>query len=126
MTKEIFNINDHSHVVHATSAIPKKPGHTPIVIDLGSYQCRAGYAGITNPQLAFDSIVHKYQNKKTNEQFFTAGNKHYDTSTYSKITSKTIHDQSIIYQFDFAVHQFKRFNVGAFDGPCVFWFRSSF
>ncbi|KAJ2725507.1 Nuclear actin-protein involved in chromatin remodeling [Coemansia sp. Benny D115] len=39
-------------------------GDTPIVIDNGSGQCRAGWATEADPRLEFDNVVAKYRNRK--------------------------------------------------------------
>ncbi|KAI7906081.1 actin-like protein arp5 [Cokeromyces recurvatus] len=47
--------------------------HTPIVIDNGSNQCRAGWASDKNPALIFDNIVSKYRDRRLNESVLAVG-----------------------------------------------------
>ncbi|KAL0078786.1 hypothetical protein F4703DRAFT_1208720 [Phycomyces blakesleeanus] len=46
---------------------------TPIVIDNGSYQCRAGWASEDKPSLIFDNVVSKYKDRKTNKTMIAVG-----------------------------------------------------
>lgn len=45
----------------------------PLVIDIGSWTTRVGWASHDNPQLHFESVVSKYRDRKSREQMILAG-----------------------------------------------------
>ncbi|KAI8978477.1 hypothetical protein BDB01DRAFT_273967 [Pilobolus umbonatus] len=47
--------------------------HTPIIIDNGSYQCKAGYASEKLPTLIFDNVVSKYKDRRLNANVLAVG-----------------------------------------------------
>ncbi|KAG2230003.1 hypothetical protein BDF21DRAFT_422391 [Thamnidium elegans] len=46
---------------------------TPIVIDNGSNQCRAGWSNEKSPSMIFDNVVSKYKDRRLNENVLAVG-----------------------------------------------------
>ncbi|CAO3597798.1 unnamed protein product [Absidia cylindrospora] len=46
---------------------------TPLVIDNGSYQCRAGWANKSTPSMIFDNVVSRYRDRKANASIVSVG-----------------------------------------------------
>lgn len=60
----------------------------PIVIDNGSYHCRAGYGTSNNPHLDFENVFSKYRNRTNNLTYLIAGDDtHLDHNVRSNIRS---------------------------------------
>lgn len=51
----------------------KKYANSPIVIDNGSNQCRAGWSSEKGPSLIFDNVVSKYKDRRLNENVLAVG-----------------------------------------------------
>ncbi|OZJ06870.1 hypothetical protein BZG36_00026 [Bifiguratus adelaidae] len=71
----------------------------PLVIDNGSYQCRAGWANETRPRVAFDSIVSKYKDRRTNTSTHAVGNEIYQDKT-ALTNAKSPFDANIVCEFE--------------------------
>ncbi|KTW28032.1 hypothetical protein T552_01894 [Pneumocystis carinii B80] len=50
------------------------PGNPLILIDNGSWQCRAGYATELSPRIVFDSFVSKYRDRRLMKTYTLVGN----------------------------------------------------
>ncbi|RKP11800.1 hypothetical protein BJ684DRAFT_6793, partial [Piptocephalis cylindrospora] len=46
---------------------------TPLIIDNGSYECRVGWAGETDPRVRFENMVAKYRDRAVNNQVIRVG-----------------------------------------------------
>ncbi|CAO3614941.1 unnamed protein product [Mucor hiemalis] len=51
----------------------KKYANSPIVIDNGSSQCRAGWSSEKSPSMIFDNVVSKYKDRQLNENVLAVG-----------------------------------------------------
>lgn len=71
-----------------------------LVIDNGSFMCRAGWSNYSSPSLIFDNILQKCQTKKDKpEIIYTLGSSHsYPNST--RLLTRTAFDQQLVYQYE--------------------------
>lgn len=53
---------------------PAAPGNSLILIDNGSWQCRAGYASEEWPRMIFDSVVSRYRDRRLMRTYTLVGN----------------------------------------------------
>ncbi|KAI9309009.1 hypothetical protein BJ944DRAFT_65154 [Cunninghamella echinulata] len=76
-----------------------KGSQIPLVIDNGSYQCRAGWANEANPSLVFDNIVSRYRDRKANSSVVAVGMDAYcDPSARS--SARSPFDGNVVCDFD--------------------------
>ncbi|KAI7871446.1 hypothetical protein BDF14DRAFT_1760896 [Spinellus fusiger] len=73
--------------------------HTPIVIDNGSYQCRAGWASEKEPALIFDNVVSKYKDRKTNKTMMVVGMDAY-ADPAGRSNARSPFDTNVVSDFD--------------------------
>lgn len=71
-----------------------------IVIDNGSFMCRAGWSNHSNPSLIFDSILQKYQTKKDNSEIIYTLGSSYIPSNSTRLLTRTAFDQQLVYQYE--------------------------
>lgn len=71
-----------------------------IIIDNGSFMCRAGWSNHSNPSLIFDNILQKYQTKKDNSEIiYTLGSSHIPSNS-TRLLTRTAFDQQLVYQYE--------------------------
>ncbi|KAG0169111.1 Nuclear actin-protein involved in chromatin remodeling [Apophysomyces sp. BC1034] len=73
--------------------------HTPIVIDNGSYQCRAGWATEDKPSLIFDNIVSRYKDRKANVNILSVGMDVY-ADPAGRSNARSPFDSNVVCDFD--------------------------
>ncbi|KAJ1915230.1 Nuclear actin-protein involved in chromatin remodeling [Mycoemilia scoparia] len=79
---------------------------TPIVIDNGSYQMRAGWASENDPRYVFHNVVTKFRNKKiSNSGIVLVGNDAYTDST-ARSNIKSAFDSGILNNYDVLENSF--------------------
>ncbi|KAI7849233.1 hypothetical protein BDC45DRAFT_280243 [Circinella umbellata] len=72
---------------------------TPIVIDNGSYQCRAGWATEKNPALVFDNVVSRYKDRKINLNMVSVGMDAY-ADPAGRSNARSPFDGNVVCDFD--------------------------
>ncbi|KAI9270702.1 actin-related protein, ARP5 class [Phascolomyces articulosus] len=72
---------------------------TPIVIDNGSYQCRAGWATEENPALIFDNVVSRYKDRKANVNMVSVGMDAY-ADPAGRSNARSPFDGNVVCDFD--------------------------
>ncbi|KAL1922867.1 uncharacterized protein VTP21DRAFT_9243 [Calcarisporiella thermophila] len=78
---------------------------TPIVIDNGSYQCRAGWATETDPRLIFDNLASKFRDKKSNTTVVLAGNDIYYDPT-ARSSARSPFEGNVVMNFEYMEYIF--------------------
>ncbi|CDS05618.1 hypothetical protein LRAMOSA08146 [Lichtheimia ramosa] len=73
--------------------------NTPLVIDNGSYQCRAGWATQSNPALIFDSVVSRYKDRKANVNMLAVGMDAY-ADPAGRSNARSPFDGNVVCDFD--------------------------
>ena len=73
--------------------------NTPLVIDNGSTEIRAGWATEQDPRIATENVVAKYRDRKINKVIMLAGSQVY-TDSASRQAARSPFDTDIIYSFD--------------------------
>lgn len=76
--------------------VKKAAKAVPIVIDFGSWQCRAGFANETMPSLVFDQMVHRISNKDGSISFAVGRNA---PMGVSKTSSRSAFDAGLLVHF---------------------------
>ncbi|KAI3658745.1 hypothetical protein MP638_001627 [Amoeboaphelidium occidentale] len=72
--KQIFNISEEQpYLTPAFKVPPSKYHNTPIVIDHGSWQTRAGFSKMDSPCLQFDNLLAKVKDKNTGQNVIVVG-----------------------------------------------------
>ncbi|KAF7732280.1 Nuclear actin-protein involved in chromatin remodeling [Apophysomyces ossiformis] len=73
--------------------------HTPIIIDNGSYQCRAGWATEDKPSLIFDNVVSRYKDRKANVNIMSVGMDAY-ADPAGRSNARSPFDSNVVCDFD--------------------------
>ncbi|KAI8143640.1 hypothetical protein BJV82DRAFT_668679 [Fennellomyces sp. T-0311] len=73
--------------------------NTPIVIDNGSYQCRAGWATEKDPALIFDNVVSRYKDRKANVNMVSVGMDVY-ADPAGRSNARSPFDGNVVCDFD--------------------------
>lgn len=69
----IYDVRDIAYEWECVSSV-SEPGGSLILIDNGSWQCRAGYATELKPRIIFDSVVSKYRDRRLMRTYTLVGN----------------------------------------------------
>ncbi|KAI8581791.1 hypothetical protein K450DRAFT_231201 [Umbelopsis ramanniana AG] len=72
-----------------------KGSSTPIVIDNGSYNCRAGWGSEKSPRFVFDNLVARYRDRKNNVSVVAVGPEIY-ADPAAKATARSPFDSNVV------------------------------
>ncbi|UZJ54615.1 hypothetical protein CBS101457_003935 [Exobasidium rhododendri] len=104
---QIIAVGDRDRVNRTTHSItderkPTQRAGTPLIIDNGSYELRAGFATAstsTAPTLSFENVVSKFRERKTNKSFMLAGSDCF-ADTQSRAGVKSAFDGDVVTNMD--------------------------
>ncbi|KAG2183609.1 hypothetical protein INT43_006617 [Umbelopsis isabellina] len=99
----IYAIDDKPHATAYTPSPDYRSkfagSATPIVIDNGSYNCRAGWGSERSPRLVFDNLVARYRDRKNNVSIVAVGPDIY-ADPAAKSTARSAFDSNVVCDFE--------------------------